>query len=53
MAEVENPPPLEQALAEEVIAQGVAKPYRFPFFLWNPLVVSLKKFQNYYQIQRP
>ena len=28
MAEVENPPSLEQALAEEV--QGIAKPYPFP-----------------------
>ena len=50
IADVQNPPPLEQALAEEVLAQGVAKPYPSPFCLWSPLVASLKKIQNYYQI---
>ena len=53
MAEVENAPPLEQALAKEVLAQGVAKPYPFPFCLWSPFVASLKKFQHYYHIQGP
>ena len=50
MADVENPPPLEQVLAEEVLAQGMAKPYPFSFCLLSPLVASLKKIQNYYQI---
>ena len=31
MADVENPPPLNQALAEEVLAQGMAKPYPLSF----------------------
>ena len=53
MAEVENPPSLEQVLDEEVLAQGMAKSYPFPCCLWSPLVSSLKKFQNYYRIQGP
>ena len=35
-------PALKQAVAEEVQAQGVAKPYPFPFCLWSPLVAFLK-----------
>ena len=45
MAIVENPPSLEQALAEEVLAQGIAKPYPFPFCLWSPLVHPSKSFK--------
>ena len=51
MAEVENPPSLEQALSEEVLAQGIAKPY--PFCLFEPFGASLKKLENYYRIQGP